>query len=93
VFKCVWARARAQVSLEVRGKRTLRESLDFYVQGELMEGDNQYFCEEAGRKARAGPELVDGAVVRPCGRAWGPKRRVEEAGSEVRRGRGRGAWV
>ena len=39
-----------QVSLEVRGKRTLEESLDLYVQGELMEGDNQYFCEEANRK-------------------------------------------
>jgi ubiquitin carboxyl-terminal hydrolase 9/24 len=42
-----------QISLDVRGKRTLQESLDFYCQGELMEGDNQYFCEEAGRKARA----------------------------------------
>lgn len=43
---------RAQVSLDVRGKRTLEESLDFYVQGELMEGDNQYLCEELGQKAR-----------------------------------------
>ncbi|KAK9820599.1 hypothetical protein WJX72_012157 [[Myrmecia] bisecta] len=42
-----------QISLDVRGKRTLQESLDFYVQGELMEGDNQYFCEEAGRKVDA----------------------------------------
>ena len=33
-------------------KRSLEESLDFYCQGELMEGDNQYFCEEAGRKVR-----------------------------------------
>ena len=39
-----------QVSLDVRGKRTLEESLDFYVQGELMEGDNQYLCEELGKK-------------------------------------------
>ena len=39
-----------QISLDVRGKRTLEESLDFYCQGELMEGDNQYFCEEAGKK-------------------------------------------
>ena len=39
-----------QVSLDVRGKRTLEESLDLYVQGELMEGDNQYLCEEAGKK-------------------------------------------
>ena len=39
-----------QVSLDVRGKQTLEESLDFYVQGELMEGDNQYLCEELGKK-------------------------------------------
>ena len=42
-----------QISLDVRGKRTLEESLDFYCQGELMEGDNQYFCEEAGKKVAA----------------------------------------
>jgi len=41
-----------QVSIDVRGKRTLEESLDFYVQGELMEGDNQYLCEELGKKVR-----------------------------------------
>ena len=39
-----------QVSLDVRGKRTLEDSLDFYVQSELMEGENQYLCEAAGRK-------------------------------------------
>ena len=37
----------------MRGKRTLEESLDFYVQGELMEGDNQYLCEELGKKVGA----------------------------------------
>ena len=41
-----------QISLDVVNKRSLEESLDFYCQGELMEGDNQYFCEEAGRKVR-----------------------------------------
>ncbi len=39
-----------QISLDVRGKKNLEESLDFYCQGELMEGDNQYFCEEVGKK-------------------------------------------
>ncbi len=43
-----------QLSLDVRGKSTLEESLDLYVQGELMEGDNQYLCEEAGRKVYPG---------------------------------------
>ncbi len=45
-----------QISLDVVNKRSLEESLDFYCQGELMEGDNQYFCEEAGRKV--GPAVV-----------------------------------
>lgn len=39
-----------QVGLDVRGKHDLEESLDFYVQSELMEGENQYLCEEAGKK-------------------------------------------
>ena len=42
-----------QISLDVRGKRTLQESLDFYVQGELMEGDNQYLCEDLGIKVNS----------------------------------------
>ena len=42
-----------QLSLDVRGKNTLEESLDLYVQGELMEGDNQYLCEEAGKKVNS----------------------------------------
>lgn len=43
-----------QISLDVRGKASLEESLDFYVQGELMEGDNQYFCEDVGKKVGRG---------------------------------------
>lgn len=46
-----------QLSLDVRGKQTLEESLDLYVQGELMEGDNQYFCEEAGQKVGCALQL------------------------------------
>ena len=55
-----------QVSLEVRGKRTLEDSLDFYVQGELMEGENQWFCEEAGQKVRACTPIC---CARVCSRA------------------------
>ena len=29
---------------------TLQESLDQYVKGELLEGDNAYFCEKCGEK-------------------------------------------
>ena len=46
-----------QVSLDVRGKRSLEDSLDFYVQSELMEGENQYLCEEAGQKARPSVQM------------------------------------
>ena len=31
---------------------TLAAALDFYTKGELLEGDNQYFCEAVGKKAR-----------------------------------------
>jgi len=49
------------VSIDVRGKRTLEESLDFYVQGELMEGENQYLCEELGKKVEfSAPYLTSG---------------------------------
>ncbi len=44
-----------QLSLEVRGKKNLEESLDLYVSSELMEGDNQYLCEELGKKVPALP--------------------------------------
>ncbi|EFN51470.1 hypothetical protein CHLNCDRAFT_59229, partial [Chlorella variabilis] len=41
-----------QISLDVRGKRTLAESLDSYVSKELMDGQNQYLCEELGKKVK-----------------------------------------
>ncbi|KAL4854761.1 Ubiquitin carboxyl-terminal hydrolase 24 [Chlorella vulgaris] len=42
-----------QISLDVRGKRTLAESLDSYVSKELMNGQNQYLCEQLGKKVDA----------------------------------------
>lgn len=41
-----------QIQLDVRGKASLEESMDFYVQGELMEGDNAYYCEDIKKKVR-----------------------------------------
>ena len=38
----------------MRGKRTLAESLDSYVQRELMDGENQWLCEELGKKVHGG---------------------------------------
>ncbi|KAG6612398.1 putative ubiquitin-specific protease [Phytophthora cinnamomi] len=41
------------LSLEVSKKRHLAESLELYVQGETLEGENAYFCERAQRKVSA----------------------------------------
>ena len=54
-----------QISLDVVNKRSLEESLDFYCQGELMEGDNQYFCEEIGCKV-ALTSLLTSAHIPPA---------------------------
>lgn len=62
-LSCV-LRGTVQISLDVRGKRCLEESLDFYCQGELMEGDNQYFCEQAGKKV--GVVALPFAAWLPC---------------------------
>jgi len=41
------------LSLDVKGKRSIEESLDMYVQGEQLTGKNQYKSEELGRKVDA----------------------------------------
>ena len=41
------------VSVDVRGKTTLNESLQSYVSGELLEADNAWFCEQCGCKRDA----------------------------------------
>eukprot|EP00743_Colponemidia_sp_Colp-15_P012256 GILK01013886.1.p1 GENE.GILK01013886.1~~GILK01013886.1.p1 ORF type:complete len:1111 (+),score=235.56 GILK01013886.1:584-3916(+) len=41
------------LSLEVKGKKNILESLDSYVQGEILEGDNKYFCEICSRHVDA----------------------------------------
>ncbi|KAF2676667.1 hypothetical protein K458DRAFT_396702 [Lentithecium fluviatile CBS 122367] len=47
------------VQCDVQGKLNLNESLQAYVEGDVMEGDNKYKCESCGGK------LVD-AVKRTC---------------------------
>eukprot|EP00883_Tetradesmus_obliquus_P015009 jgi/Sobl393_1/8113/SZX59989.1 len=42
-----------QISVDVKGMGSLGRSLDDYVKGELMEGDNAYLCEELGRRVPA----------------------------------------
>jgi ubiquitin carboxyl-terminal hydrolase 34 len=41
------------LQLEVKHKRNILESLDLFVEGEMLEGDNKYFCEEADQKVNA----------------------------------------
>jgi ubiquitin C-terminal hydrolase len=42
-----------QISLDVRGKRGLLDSLDSYIRSELMDGPNQWFCEALNAKVDA----------------------------------------
>eukprot|EP00960_Hanusia_phi_P075978 768493-Hanusia_phi.AAC.5 len=41
------------LQLEVKHKRSILESLNLYVEGEALEGDNKYLCEAANRKVDA----------------------------------------
>jgi len=42
-----------RLQVDVRGKANLEASLEAYVQGELMEGDNQYHCDQINAKVDA----------------------------------------
>ena len=42
-----------QISLDVRGKENLMQSLESYVAVETLDAQNQWFCEELGRKVDA----------------------------------------
>ena len=39
--------------MDVKGKASLEKSLESYVAGELMEGENAYLCEDLGRRVTA----------------------------------------
>ncbi|GJP59781.1 hypothetical protein CLOP_g15145 [Closterium sp. NIES-67] len=43
----------AAVSVDVKGKRGLQESLEAFVQGDLLEADNAYFCGQCSKKVDA----------------------------------------
>lgn len=38
------------ISLQVKNKNTVQESLKFYIEGEMLEGDNAYYCEKCEKK-------------------------------------------
>ncbi|KAJ5075636.1 ubiquitin carboxyl-terminal hydrolase faf-x-related [Anaeramoeba ignava] len=41
------------ISLQVNGKRTLEESLQLFIEGDILNGDNQYFCNNCNKKVDA----------------------------------------
>ncbi len=42
-----------RISLEIKNKKTIAEALDFFVKGDVLEGDNKYHCDDHDRKIRA----------------------------------------
>ena len=38
------------VQIQVKDKPTIQEGLDAFVEGEMLEGDNAYFCEKCDKK-------------------------------------------
>ena len=38
------------VSLSVKNKNSIKESLDSFVEGEMLEGDNAFYCEKCDKK-------------------------------------------
>ena len=41
------------LSLGIQGKSNVQESLDLFIEGDMLEGDNQYFCQECNKKVDA----------------------------------------
>lgn len=46
------------ISVDIRGKKNLEESLSSYVQGELLEADNAYYCQICAKKMDAVKRVV-----------------------------------
>ena len=38
------------INLQVKNKHSIRESLEAFVEGEMLEGDNAYYCEKCEKK-------------------------------------------
>lgn len=51
LYICRYEREEAFLALNLTVKNaTLQDSLDQFVKGELLEGDNAYFCDKCGEK-------------------------------------------
>lgn len=46
------------IPLDIKGRKSIEEALDFFIKEEILEGDNKYYCEEYGRKVRASKKTV-----------------------------------
>ena len=42
------------ISVDIRHSQNLKESLEQYVIGELLDGPNAYFCEKCNKKVKQG---------------------------------------
>lgn len=40
------------ISLEIKNKKNIYDALDLYVKGEILEGENKYFCEKYNKKIK-----------------------------------------
>jgi len=45
------------MGVNIRGKKTLEEALEGFVEGEILDGDNAYFCEICQKKVRTQKRL------------------------------------
>lgn len=40
------------IALEIKNKKSIAEALDMYVKGDILEGDNKYYCEKYDKKIK-----------------------------------------
>jgi ubiquitin C-terminal hydrolase len=40
------------ISIEIKNKKDIRESLELFVEGELLTDDNKYFCDTCQRRGK-----------------------------------------
>ena len=77
-----YEREEAFIALNLTVKNaTLQDSLDQFVKGELLDGDNAYFCEKCGEKVRLYEKW--GEKIRFCERCGEKVRFCEKWGEKV----------
>lgn len=41
------------IGLEIKNKKTIYQALDEFIKGEVLEGENAYFCDKCDKKVKA----------------------------------------